>query len=134
MATGVTQQQQQLQTQMMSQTTMVASPTMVQYQQPQQVFQTPMGMQQAGMTMTSMTGAMGATSVAMPTALGGTQRSWKVSVSLKMWHLEHCALVMGWFYAKSVTQTQRDFRRHFNISQRGPILDHNTIFGWIRDF
>ncbi|PSN50436.1 hypothetical protein C0J52_04927 [Blattella germanica] len=73
MATGVTQQQQQLQTQMMSQTTMVASPTMVQYQQPQQVFQTPMGMQQAGMTMTSMTGAMGATSVAMPTALGGTQ-------------------------------------------------------------
>jgi hypothetical protein len=46
MATGVTQQQQQLQTQMMGQTTMVANPTMVQYQQPQQVFQTPMGMQQ----------------------------------------------------------------------------------------
>ncbi|XP_023715067.1 cell division cycle and apoptosis regulator protein 1 isoform X3 [Cryptotermes secundus] len=73
MATGVTQQQQQLQTQMMGQTAMVANPTMVQYQQPQQVFQTPMGMQQAGMTMTSMTGAMGATSVAMPTTLGGTQ-------------------------------------------------------------
>jgi len=46
MATGVTQQQQQLQTQMMGQTTMVANPTMVQYQQPQQVFQAPMGMQQ----------------------------------------------------------------------------------------
>jgi hypothetical protein len=46
MATGVTQQQQQLQTQMMGQTAMVANPTMVQYQQPQQVFQTPMGMQQ----------------------------------------------------------------------------------------
>jgi hypothetical protein len=45
MATGVTQQQQQLQTQMMGQNSMVANPTMVQYQQPQ-VFQTPMGMQQ----------------------------------------------------------------------------------------
>jgi hypothetical protein len=37
------------------------------------------------MTMTSMTGAMGATSVAMPTTLGGTQVS---SLSISLTHNE----------------------------------------------
>lgn len=37
------------------------------------------------MTMTSMTGAMGATSVAMPTTLGGTQVS-PLTISLSHMH------------------------------------------------
>nr|ATX63074.1 apoptosis regulator protein 1 [Locusta migratoria] len=77
LATGVgQQQQQQMQTQMMGQNTMgtLGTPTMVQYQQQQQpVFQTPIGMQQPGMAMTTMPTGMATAGVAMQTALGNTQ-------------------------------------------------------------
>ncbi|XP_049786967.1 cell division cycle and apoptosis regulator protein 1-like isoform X2 [Schistocerca cancellata] len=77
LATGVgQQQQQQMQTQMIGQNTMgtLGTPTMVQYQQQQQpVFQTPIGMQQPGMAMTTMPTGMATAGVAMQTALGNTQ-------------------------------------------------------------
>lgn len=59
----------------------------------------------------------------------------EVSVTLKMWDLEHRTFVMRRFYAnaESVTQTQRDFRRHFNVPPRGPIPDRNTILRWIHN-
>ncbi|XP_011859527.1 PREDICTED: uncharacterized protein LOC105557015 [Vollenhovia emeryi] len=58
----------------------------------------------------------------------------EVSVTLKMWDLEHRTFVMRRFYAngESVTQTQRGFRRHFNVPPRGPIPDRNTILRWMQ--
>lgn len=39
------------------------------------------------------------------------------------------------FYAngESVTQTQRDFRAHFNVARHGAIPDRNTILRWIHN-
>lgn len=52
-----------------------------------------------------------------------------------MWILEHRTFVMRRYYAngESVTQTQRDFRRNFNVPPRGPIPDRNTILRWIEN-
>ncbi|KAG8276727.1 hypothetical protein J6590_058397 [Homalodisca vitripennis] len=47
--------------------------------------------------------------------------SWAVSVVAEMWNLEH------------LTQSQRDFRAHFNVARHGAIPDRNTILRWIHN-
>lgn len=39
------------------------------------------------------------------------------------------------FYAngESVTQTQRDFRKHFNVTRHGAVPDRNTILRWMHN-
>lgn len=54
------------------------------------------------MTMTSMTGAMGAASVAMPTTLGGTQVS-SLTISLSHTHVISLSMKLSHMHAKCGT-------------------------------
>lgn len=57
-------------------------------------------------------------------------------VAAMSWNVEHRTFALRRFFVnnESVTQTQRDFRTHFNIPVRRPVPDRNTILRWFENF
>jgi hypothetical protein len=59
-----------------------------------------------------------------------------LSVTTEQWLCEHRAFAVKSFFKNddSATQTQHEFRKHFNIGRNGKVPTRQTILNWISKF
>lgn len=59
-----------------------------------------------------------------------------ISVAMEQWSRIHRAFVVETYFKSgdSVVDTQRKFRRHFNVTRGGPVPSRNTIKLWVDTF